>query len=87
MRRATLLLGLSLGLASFAVAQPSKEDFGAPAVDAPPEVKRIDFLRGEWEVTMKTHPALPLNTPATAATKPRTCGTGSLSRKGRAGSP
>ena len=53
MRRATPLLGLSLTLASFAVAQPSTEDFGAPAVDAPPEVKRIDFLRGEWEVTMK----------------------------------
>ena len=54
MKRATLLVGMNLALAALAVAQPSKEDFGAPAVDAPPEVKRIDFLRGEWEVTMKT---------------------------------
>ncbi|TDI39454.1 MAG: hypothetical protein E2P02_18595 [Acidobacteria bacterium] len=44
MRCAALLLGLSLALASLTVAQPSKEDFGAPAVDAPPEVKRIDFF-------------------------------------------
>jgi len=44
MKRATLLVGMNLVLASLAVAQPSKEDFGAPAVEAPPEVKRIDFF-------------------------------------------